>query len=147
MDKQGGGEMSEAKFKTPDGLYYSKDNMWVKIEDGKARVGLTDYGQYLAKKIVYVELPMEGDELSKGDPLSLIESGKWSGELKCPISGKVVEVNTKLEDNPGLLNTDPYGEGWIAVLEPSNLDQEVKELMNPEEYSGFATEDAKKRGV
>ncbi len=132
-------------FKVPEGLYYSKGNMYVKVEDDLVVVGLTDYGQHLAKKIVFVELPLVGDEVSQDEPIGTIESGKWSGPIESPISGKVIEVNDRLEDEPSLLNEDPYGEGWIAKIRPSNLEEELKNLMNKDQYIEFIREDLKKR--
>ncbi|RLG39497.1 MAG: glycine cleavage system protein GcvH [Thermoproteota archaeon] len=138
---------SAEEFEVPEGLYYSKGNMYARLEGDVVVIGLTDYGQYLAKKIVFVELPFVGDEVSKDEPIGTIESGKWSGPIESPISGKVVEVNGRLEDEPGLLNEDPYGEGWIAKIKPSNLEKELKELMNRERYIEFIKEDLKKRGL
>jgi len=132
-------------FKVPEGLYYSKGNMYVKVEGDIAIVGLTDYGQYLAKKIVFVELPLVGDEVSQDEPIGTIESGKWSGPIESPISGEVIEVNDRLEDEPSLLNQDPYGEGWIAKVRPSNLKEELENLMNKDQYIEFIRKDLKKR--
>ncbi|RLG48350.1 MAG: glycine cleavage system protein GcvH [Thermoproteota archaeon] len=132
-------------FKVPEGLYYSKGNMYVKVEDDIVVVGLTDYGQHLAKKIVFVELPLVGDEVSQDEPIGTIESGKWSGPIESPISGEVIEVNDRLEDEPSLLNEDPYGEGWKAKIRPSNLEEELKNLMNKDQYIEFIREDLKKR--
>jgi len=132
-------------FKVPEGLYYSKGNMYVKVEDDIVVVGLTDYGQHLAKKIVFVELPLVDNEVSQDEPIGTIESGKWSGPIESPISGEVIEVNDRLEDEPSLLNEDPYGEGWIAKIRPSNLEEELKNLMNKDQYIEFIREDLKKR--
>lgn len=136
---------SAEDFKVPEGLYYSKGNMYVKVEDDIVVVGLTDYGQHLAKKIVFVELPLVDDEVSQDEPIGTIESGKWSGPIESPISGEVIEVNDRLEDEPSLLNEDPYGEGWIAKIRPSNLEEELKNLMNKDQYIEFIREDLKKR--
>ncbi len=136
---------SAEEFKVPEGLYYSKGNMYAKVEDNLVVVGLTDYGQHLAKKIVFVELPLVGEEVSQDEPIGVIESGKWSGPIESPVSGKVIEVNERLEDEPSLLNEDPYGKGWIAKIRPSNLEEDLKNLMNREQYIGFIREDLKKR--
>lgn len=137
--------VSAEDFKAPEGLYYSKSNMYAKLEGDTVRVGLTDYGQYLAKRIVYVELPFEGDEVGQAEPLGTIESGKWAGPLNSPISGEVIGTNQKLDETPALLNEDPYGEGWVAHIRPSNLDEELKDLMNKEKYLEFIRQDLKKR--
>jgi len=134
-------------FKFPKDLYYLVEgNTYAKIEGDIAILGLTDYGQHLASEIEYVELPSEGDMLEQGKMLAVIESGKWSGDLKSPLSGEVVEVNSRLEDEPNLLNEDPYGEGWIVKIRPTNLEEELKKLVNWEEYMKYVEEDIKKRG-
>ena len=131
----------------PEGLYYSKDHMWVKIEDGKARVGLTEYGQHLASKILFVRLKSKGSTVKQGRILGTLESGKWVGPIKAPLSGKVVEVNEDLKSRSmvKLINEDPYGRGWIAVIEPSNLEEEKKNLMvKPEEIEPWLKKEIEK---
>ncbi len=137
--------VSAEEFDVPRDLYYSKGNMYVRLEGDVAIVGLTDYGQYLAKKIVFVELPIVGEKVSQDDPFATVESGKWAGPLEAPLSGEIIEVNEKLEDEPSLINEDPYGEGWIAKIRPSNLEEELKKLMTGDQYVEFIREDLKKR--
>jgi len=119
--------------KIPDDLVYSEEHEWLKISEEKIRYGITDYAQDELGDIVYVELPEEGDEVEKGDMLGVIESVKAVSDLYTPVSGKIVEVNRGLEAEPELLNEDPFGEGWIAVIEFSD-GSEVDALMSPEEY-------------
>ena len=117
-------------YKVLEGLYYSKDWMWIKIEDGKARVGITDYAQKQMREIVFAELPKVGDEVKKDEAFGTLESIKSVSDLISPLTGKVVEVNEKATESPEVINEDPYGEGWLIVIEPSNLEEELKTLMN-----------------
>ena len=117
-------------YKVLEGLYYSKDWMWIKIEDGKARVGITDYAQKQMREIVFAELPNVGDEVKKDEAFGTLESVKSVSDLISPLTGKVVEVNEKVTESPEVINEDPYGEGWLIVIEPSNLEEELKTLMN-----------------
>ena len=113
-----------------EGLYYSKDYMWVKVEGDKARIGVTDFAQKQLREIVFVELPSAGDMLTVGDPFGTIESVKAVSDLIAPISGAIDEVNEEVESKPELLNEDPYGQGWLAVLSPTNLKKDLNELMD-----------------
>ena len=115
-----------------EGLYYSKDHEWVRVEGNRAYVGITDYAQDSLGSIVYVELPTVGKELSKGDALGVVESVKAASDIFSPISGTVVEVNQTLVDNPELINENPY-ENYIAVLCFENTD-ELNELLSPAQY-------------
>ncbi|HCA40794.1 MAG TPA: glycine cleavage system protein GcvH [Aminobacterium sp.] len=105
-------------------LKYTETHEWVKVEDGKARIGITDYAQHAMGDIVYVELPEEGAEVSAGSDFCVVESVKGANDVYSPVSGTIVESNSELEDSPELVNEDPYA-SWIAVLEmsdPSELD-------------------------
>lgn len=117
-------------YEVLEGLYYSEDYGWVKIENGKARIGITDYAQKQLKEIIFIELPSEGDEVKQGEAYGSAESVKAVSDLISPLSGKVEEVNSKVLDNPGIVNEDPYGEGWLILITPSNLDEELKNLMD-----------------
>jgi glycine cleavage system H protein len=116
----------------PD-LKYTKDHEWVKVEGNLARVGLTDHAQAELTEIVFVELPSVGNEVSKAGVLGNVESVKTVSEVFSPVGGVVKEKNDKLVDSPELLNKDPYGQGWIAVVEMSNPD-DLAELMSAEDY-------------
>ncbi len=115
-------------YLVPEDLYYHKEHMWVKVEDGKAIVGITDFNQKAAGELSYIELPMEGDEVSKDEVVGSFETGKWLGKIYAPVSGTITRVNTDLEDDPSIVNKDPYGEGWMFEIEMSNPD-ELNELM------------------
>ncbi len=115
-------------FSFPDDMYYTDDQIWMKKEGDKVRIGMTSFGVDLAGKIKFVRLRPAGKAIDAGRSIGTLESGKWTGPVKAPVSGTITEVNEALKDNPGVLNEDPYGKGWIAVLEPSNLDGEVGAL-------------------
>lgn len=115
-----------------EGLYYSKDHEWVRIEGNRAYVGITDYAQDSLGSIVYVELPKEGKDLSKGEVLGVVESVKAASDIFAPISGTVVETNQALVDSPELINESPY-ENFIAVLSFEKSD-ELNELLSPAQY-------------
>ncbi|WHE06470.1 glycine cleavage system protein GcvH [Thermoanaerobacterium thermosaccharolyticum] len=122
-------------MKVLEGLYYSKNHEWVKVEGDKAYVGITDYAQHSLGDIVYAELPDVDTFLNAGDTLGTVESVKAASDVYCPISGKVVEVNQSVADDPSLLNSNPY-ENWMICIE-MNDKGELDQLMSPEEYSDF----------
>ncbi|MCK4478051.1 glycine cleavage system protein GcvH [Candidatus Bathyarchaeota archaeon] len=113
----------------PEGLYYTKDYEWVKIEDSKARIGVTDYAQKQLREIVYAELPAQGDTITQNEPFGTVESVKAVSDLIAPLSGTIEQVNTEVQNRPELLNEDPYGKGWLLVITPSNMD-ELKNIMD-----------------
>jgi len=119
-------------YEVLEGLYYSEDYMWVKVEDGKAKVGITDYAQKQLREIVFVELPSEGDEVTQGEPFGTVESVKAVSDLVAPLSGTVESVNGEVVEKPEMLNENPY-EAWLIVVKPSNLDEELKKLMSFDE--------------
>ena len=127
-----------------EGLHYSKDHEWVKLEDKLARVGVTDYAQRKLGDVVYVELPDVGkrvaqvkEKRAKEMELGAIESIKAVSAVYTPLSGSVKEVNSALNERPELVNTSPYDEGWICLLEPSDLNAELKNLMDASGYAEF----------
>lgn len=125
----------------PEGIYYSEDHEWVKVEEGVGTIGITDFAQDELGDIVFVELPQVGDEFDKEDNFGVIESVKAVSDLYMPVSGEVVEVNEDLLDQPELVNEDPYEGGWIVKVALSD-DSELEELMDADEYSGFLEEEA-----
>ncbi|MEK6988487.1 MAG: glycine cleavage system protein GcvH [Candidatus Thermoplasmatota archaeon] len=112
----------------PEGLRYSKDHEWARIEGNRARVGITDHAQGELTDVVYVEFPPVGKVVKQGDVLGTVESVKAVSEIYAPLSGKVAEVNKVLEDAPERVNKDPYGAGWMVVLELSEASQASKLL-------------------
>ena len=124
----------------PAELRYTVEHEWVKQEDGKIRIGITDFAQQELGDIVFVELPEVGDELTRNEPFGSVESVKTVSELYAPISGTVVEVNEELADSPEYVNESPYEKAWMIVVEPSNI-EEYEELMDAEQYEAATKED------
>ncbi len=118
-------------------LLYTKEHEWAKIEDGKVRVGITDYAQKNLHEIVYVEIPKKGATVKQMEPMGTVESIKSVSEIYSPISGKIIEINEALKMAPELVNESPYEKGWLVVIEPSALDEEIKGLMTAEQYANF----------
>lgn len=117
-------------FEVPENLYYHKEYLWAKKEEGKVKIGMTDFAQKQLNDIVYVELPSAGDTITQNEPFGTLESVKAVSDLIAPISGTIEMVNEELESKPELLNEDPYGEGWIVIVNPSNLDADLKALLD-----------------
>jgi glycine cleavage system H protein len=123
----------------PEDLRYSNEHEWVRGAEGTVTVGITDYAQDALGDIVFIELPEVGSSLDAGDMMGEIESTKSVSEIYAPVSGTVLTVNTALEDTPELMNSDPYGEGWIATMEPTNRSQ-IEELLDAGGYRGLTEE-------
>jgi glycine cleavage system H protein len=119
-------------MKIPKDLYYAETHEWVKVEDGFAYIGITDYAQDSLGEIVFVDLPEEDDQITQGTEFAAVESVKAASDLNAPLSGVIVTVNEELEDNPELLNEDPY-ENWIIKIEIED-ETELNKLLNAEEY-------------
>ena len=130
-------------YNMPDELYYHKDHSWARVEGTKVTVGMNDFFQAEAGDIVFVDLPEEEEEVSQGEVCGKIQSRKWIGKLVAPVSGGIVEINEDLEDDTTLINTDPYGDGWILVIEADDLDSELGVLMQGDELVSFIEEEIK----
>jgi glycine cleavage system H protein len=118
----------------PDDLRYSKDHEWARVEDGgKIRVGITDYAQDALGDVVYVDVPQTGTTVTINESFSEVESTKSVSDIYAPVSGEVVEANADLADAPQRVNEDPYGDGWIAVIQLSDASQ-VDDLLDAEAY-------------
>jgi len=120
----------------PQEFRYTKEHEWAKSEDGRARVGITDYAQGELGDIVYVELPTEGQEVKQGESFITVESVKAVSDVYAPVSGRVLEVNHELEDKPELVNRSPHDQGWMALIEMADP-EELESLMSAEEYEKF----------
>jgi glycine cleavage system H protein len=118
---------------TPDDLRYTNDHEWARSEDGAVRVGITDFAQDALGDVVFIQLPTIGTAVKKGDTLGEIESTKSVSEVYAPVSGEVVAVNAQLSDTPEKVNDDPYGEGWICTISPSDPG-ELDDLLDAESY-------------
>ena len=114
----------------PEGLYYTKEFEWLKIEGDKVRVGVTDYAQKQLREIVYAELPSPGTEIKQNEPYGTVESVKAVSDLIAPITGTIEEVNTEVQSKPELLKEDPYTRGWLLIIKPANLNAELANLMD-----------------
>lgn len=123
----------------PEGLLYTKEDEWVRVEDGVGTVGVTDYAQDALSDIVYIELPDPGDNVEAGETFGVVESVKAASDLYSPVSGEVSAVNEEILDVPETVNTDPYGDGWMVKIKLSDLDQ-LEGLMDPEAYAAYCEE-------
>ena len=124
---------------TPGNLKYSKEHEWVKIDGNTATIGITDYAQGELGDIVFVELPNVGDEFEQMQPFGTIEAVKAVSDMFIPLSGKIIEINSALDDDPMIINRDPYGDGWMIKIElkdPSEVDQ----LLDADSYTKLLNE-------
>ena len=115
-------------YTMPDELYYEKNHYWVKKEGDLLIMGMDDFAQKLAGEIVYVQLPDDGKKLKLGKKFAKVESGKWLGKVYAPVNGVIDSVNEELEENPGLINDDCYGKGWMYKIKPNDM-AEVDDLL------------------
>ncbi len=125
--------------KVIEGLFYSKSDEWLKVEDDLGTIGITDYAQDQLGDIVYVEEIKQGTKLKKGEVITTIESVKAVSEVYSPISGEIIEVNQNIINEPSQINKDPYGKGWFAKVKISNP-EEIKELMSASDYAEYRKE-------
>ncbi len=121
----------------PAELRYARTHEWVRIEDGVAIVGITDFAQDQLSDVTYVELPSVGDQFSAGEEIAVVESVKAASDIYAPVGGTVIEINESLNDQPELVNQDPYGSGWMFKLEPENLD-DLQALLTASQYEKVA---------
>jgi glycine cleavage system H protein len=132
--------LGEIDYIIPNNLEYTLEHEWIRIEDHNlVRVGITDYAQQQLHEVVFVDCPKKGDSVHHGESMGTAESVKAVSEIWCPISGQVIEGNEELRLNPELVNQDPYGRGWIALIQPTNFESERKQLIHPKAYRGYLT--------
>lgn len=117
-------------YEVPENLCYHEEYLWAKVEDGKVKIGMSDFAQKQLNDIVYVELPSVGEAITQNEPFGTLESVKAVSDLIAPISGTIEAVNEELEAKPDLVNEDPYGEGWLLIVAPTNLDADLAAIMN-----------------
>ena len=122
----------------PKDLKYSKDHEWIKIEDGVGTVGITSFAQSELGDIVFIDIDTEGESLEKEEVFGSVEAVKTVSDLFMPVNGKIIEYNSKLDDNPELINSDPYGDGWIVKVKVSDV-SELEELLDAQEYNKLIT--------
>lgn len=125
----------------PDNLKYTKDHEWIKIDEGLAVIGITDYAQEQLGDIVFVELPDEGEDLKEGDTFGAVESVKAVNDCFVPVSGTVAEVNDLLQENPETINEDCYGEGWMLKIKIAD-EGPLSEMMDNEAYEKYVKEES-----
>jgi glycine cleavage system H protein len=127
----------------PDDLKYTEQHEWVRLEgeDGRARVGITDFAQDALGDVVYIDVPEVGTEMTAGEPFGEVESTKSVSDVYAPVSGVVVERNGELADRPGLVNEAPYGDGWMIVIDPSDP-SELDDLLDAEGYRRLTAKDS-----
>ena len=135
--------MNIENFEFPDDLFFHEEHCWTKKDGDSVLIGMNDFAQKLAGTIKRVVTLEEDEEVGQGKPCGTLSSGKWTGKIYSPISGEIVEVNEELEDEPKLINDDPYGEGWILKIKPSNPD-EFNNLMNVNKVAAWFPEELKK---
>ena len=131
-------------YNMPEELYYHEEHSWARVDGTKITVGMTDFFQKEAGDIVFVDLPEEEEEVSQGEVCGKIQSRKWIGKLVAPVSGEIAEINEELEDDTSLINTDPYGKGWILVIEASDLDSELGNLIQGNAVADFVKREIQK---
>ena len=131
--------MAAEEFRVIDGLYYTKEHLWVKANGDDAVIGITDYGQHQLGDVVYVELPEVNTEAESGDKVASIESVKAAIDVFSPLTGKIISINEDLKEDPSLVNTDPYEEGWLYEMQMSDP-SELEDLMTSEDYKAYITE-------
>ena len=120
----------------PQEFLYSKDHEWVRVDESVGTIGITNYAQKELGDIVYVELPKPGDHVTAGEPLGTVESVKAVSEIYAPVSGEVTAVNSRLQNNPEMLNADPHGEAWLIRVRLADH-RETEKLMTTDEYEGY----------
>jgi glycine cleavage system H protein len=124
-----------------EALKFTQDHLWIRVDGERAQIGVSDYGQGDLGEVIGVELPEVGDELEKGQPFGEIESVRTVLELVAPVTGAVTEINPEVEEQPTIINEDPYHEGWMVELKLSD-EEEIDVLMDADEYESFVSGDS-----
>ena len=131
--------MKHKEYDIPEDVLYHPEHMWARVEGDLVVVGVTDFAQKLAGDIVYVDMPMEGDEVTKDKPFGTLETGKWVGKIYAPVSGTVEEYNEEVEDDALIINEDPYGGGWIIKIAPDDI-SDLDDLLSAADYAPIIDE-------
>jgi glycine cleavage system H protein len=126
----------ETKMDNPEDLYYSREHVWVRITGNRGTIGITDHAQQELGEILFVELPEEGTQVEQNDSIGTLESSKTVAEIYAPVSGEVISVNKDLEEEPALVNDDPYGNGWLLAIDIDDP-KELEDLLKASEYEEF----------
>ncbi len=125
----------------PEELYYTAEHEWVAISDSTARIGITDYAQRALGDVVFVQAPAPGTRVTAGDPCGEVESTKSVSDIYCPADGEVTEINPEVDDDPGLVNSDPYGAGWLFKLRLDSDEEVPPGLLSAAEYAALIAEE------
>lgn len=128
----------------PDDLYYSKEHLWVRVAGNRGTVGITDFAQQEMGEIIYVELPTEGSPIEQNEVFGSLESSKTVAELYSPVSGEIISINKDLDEEPSMINDDPYGKGWLISVEFDDP-TELEELLSASEYEDFLEKKAENK--
>ncbi|MCX7759870.1 MAG: glycine cleavage system protein GcvH [Hydrogenothermaceae bacterium] len=126
-------------YKVLEDLYYTKEHIWVKIELDVATIGITDYGQHQLGDVVFVDLPELNREVESGEVIASVESVKAVSEIYSPLTGKIISINEDLSNDPSVINSDPYGDGWICDIQLKDP-QEIEDLMTADDYRAYLEE-------
>ena len=132
--------MFVSEYEVREDRYYSKEHDWGKVEGDLCRTGISDYAQKSLHEVVYTEIPDLGQKVKQMSPIGTVESVKAVADIYAPITGEVQEVNEKLKENPELINKNPYTDGWIVVIKPKNLEEELQKLLDYKQYAGYLEE-------
>ncbi len=124
-------------FDFPDDMYFHKDHMWVRVEGDKVRTGYNAWAADAAGKLVSIKTRPAGKKVKAGKTLGSVESGKWVGSLKVPVSGTIAEINPALKGSPNIINDAPYDDGWVALIEPSDLEGDLTQLMKGDDSAAL----------
>jgi len=136
--------MKVEQYEMPDELYYEENHFWIRDDGDELVMGMDDFAQVMAGEIVYVQLPDEGKKLKKGKKFAKIESGKWLGKVYAPVNGELAAVNEELETNPGLINDDCYGKGWMYRIKPDDKTELETLIRGKEAVEKWVLEDMEK---
>ena len=128
-------------YNMPEDLYYEKKHFWVRADGDILVMGMDDFAQQMAGKIVFVQLPFEGKKLKVGKKFAQVESGKWLGKVYAPVNGELIEGNETLEGDPTLINQDCYGEGWMYKIKPADMDELSSLIHDPADIEKWVLED------
>jgi glycine cleavage system H protein len=131
-------------YNMPDELYYEENHFWVRDDGDLLTMGMDDFAQKMAQEIVYVQLPDEGKILKAGKKFAKLESGKWLGKVFAPVNGELAAVNEELETNPGLINEDCYGQGWMYKIKPDDKGELDNLIRGPEAVEKWLVEEIEK---
>ena len=131
-------------YDMPDDLYYNSEHSWARVDGNKVTVGMDDFFRKEAGDVVFIDMPDEGEDVSQGEVCGKIQSRKWIGKIVAPVSGEITAINEELEEDTGLVNSDPYGKGWILVVEASDLESELANLVHGPDVVSFIEKEIKR---